>query len=872
MGSIWRIRIDQCQSGNYAALGEVEMHDTVGGGDLCSGGTPACDAYYQTGYEADKAFDNNNSTMWNSGGGSLPHWIQYSFSGTTHLVEVVLRARHDGWLENSPKAFAVVVSHDDGLTWCQVASFTNLSAWSLGEARTFGFTEPDPPQTDPHRYWRLYITEFESQYVSIAKLALHGTVGGADLTGSGTGTGSSQYDGNYAPSYAFDNLANTCWHCANGASAPQWLQYDFGAGNAYNIPEIVITARDNQGNQGPKAFDWQWSDDGSAWHTVFSKGGQTGWVAGSLRTYSFYDYTNIRVSQAGLGILYSDQSDVRVSQTGIGILYSDQSDVRVSQTGIAILYAEPSLIREATANLESLTTGGVSARHVASVNIEILDPGPDTYLSVASTSLEVLTSVAQMPGGGDPPGGDPGLHPKIETLRNTFNYSTLEVALPLDVYGISRDVYPGVSLYDYSLCLAPGAGNSQSKVFTQEFWSFTETQVTWEVLEWMDPTNSVGAWGSEMWEGGVAGGIRVDDVDGTHWCMFELQQNRNVPGATDLYAAYLHPTDGLIHQAVGPWNATTMKWLRIRNTGGVTYFEYSADRIFWNTWYTGPFSITGGTLTAYAIARTVTGNADVGQFRIDNLNTTPGEGEIIPSSTVAWFFAVDHLPPAANRSTSYLALGDGGFSRFNAGNVTIEHDDTLDRNVLRIWGNNEWARRNMPETGVTRLVVGFRGLLNYGWVVETGSSSGFEISVIASGGELHLSRAWEYNTFGTSVGAQLGTWAYYEFDFTFATVGGAITIRRNGNVIAEVTNVNTLPSAGPISWIRFGGGGTDQYNAYTDFYLRDAPPFYGPIKLIPMWPDEDTLRGFTPSAGSQHYACVDEVEANLDADYVQAEA
>lgn len=125
-----------------------------------------------------------------------------------------------------------------------------------------------------HRYWRLLCTAVPlwngAPYVALAEIELRESSGGADVTGAGAASASSAllYGAQaYTAGRAFDNSTDidSIWH-SDGSALPQWIAYDFGAGNTRAIREVVITPRDIV-DQAPTSFAVQWSDDGSAWTT-----------------------------------------------------------------------------------------------------------------------------------------------------------------------------------------------------------------------------------------------------------------------------------------------------------------------------------------------------------------------------------------------------------------------------------------------------------------------------------------------------------------------------------------------------------------------------------------------------------------------------
>jgi len=122
-----------------------------------------------------------------------------------------------------------------------------------------------------HRYFRLTNFAGYSNYVGLCEVKLSDSVSGTNRVGSGTASASSQYSGSYIPSYACDgNLAN--YWSSTAADAPlAWWQYDFGAGNAWDIIEVVLTAPAGAGYvYAPTSFSLLWSDDGATWSNEWS--------------------------------------------------------------------------------------------------------------------------------------------------------------------------------------------------------------------------------------------------------------------------------------------------------------------------------------------------------------------------------------------------------------------------------------------------------------------------------------------------------------------------------------------------------------------------------------------------------------------------
>jgi hypothetical protein len=125
-----------------------------------------------------------------------------------------------------------------------------------------------------HRYWRLYATAGNGDpNMGISEIQLRASLGGADETGSGTPAASSG-----TAAAAFDNNNAVSLTTTSGAY-PHWISYDFGAGNDKDIVEIAIICR-SQIRFAPTDFQLQYSDDNSAWTTLFAIKGEGRWTSG----------------------------------------------------------------------------------------------------------------------------------------------------------------------------------------------------------------------------------------------------------------------------------------------------------------------------------------------------------------------------------------------------------------------------------------------------------------------------------------------------------------------------------------------------------------------------------------------------------------
>lgn len=168
-----------------------------------------------------------------------------------------------------------------------------------------------------HRYWRILTNTCVVSNCGVAEYELHNSAGGADLTGSGTASASSFYDGSHVASNAVDNNNITMW--ASASSAPQWWQYDFGSGNSYGIVEVRITARVTYYTQAGSSISLQYSDNGTDFTTQKTITGLTWTYDNEIKTLDFSDFTypdlDVETSKsfsATIGSGFSTNSDADI--------------------------------------------------------------------------------------------------------------------------------------------------------------------------------------------------------------------------------------------------------------------------------------------------------------------------------------------------------------------------------------------------------------------------------------------------------------------------------------------------------------------------------------------------------------------------------
>jgi hypothetical protein len=154
-------------------------------------------------------------------------------------------------------------------------------------------------QADVHptaRYWRIYVTANDgTTYSEVNAIEMSTSAFGANIATGGTPIASSAFGASVAAN-AFDGSLTTAWTSATTA-LPQWVGYDFGAGNHKTIRAIGIWGS-NSGytTRSPKNFDVQYSADGVTWMTAWSVTNSTGWGANE---YRFFPDMPVPTSYAG---------------------------------------------------------------------------------------------------------------------------------------------------------------------------------------------------------------------------------------------------------------------------------------------------------------------------------------------------------------------------------------------------------------------------------------------------------------------------------------------------------------------------------------------------------------------------------------------
>lgn len=129
--SYWRLYITATQDNVYAEIAELEMRETAGGADQCSGGTATSSVDLGSPYTPGAAIDNDVNTFWV--GLTVPAWWQYQFSLPKKIVQLSITARSVTY--HYLKDFSLQKSVN-GTDWITVQSWTGQS-FTGGETKLF---------------------------------------------------------------------------------------------------------------------------------------------------------------------------------------------------------------------------------------------------------------------------------------------------------------------------------------------------------------------------------------------------------------------------------------------------------------------------------------------------------------------------------------------------------------------------------------------------------------------------------------------------------------------------------------------------------------------------------------------------------------
>lgn len=136
----WMVMILKTQtSSSNARIGELQLHATVGGSNVATGGTILfTDQYSTTGdNSAAAAFDGSSTTGWASADTSRPNGLGYQLPTAQVINEIAIICRNDSFGPQGAPIAGTVMSSADGVNWVREWDFLSPSTWTAGITRTF---------------------------------------------------------------------------------------------------------------------------------------------------------------------------------------------------------------------------------------------------------------------------------------------------------------------------------------------------------------------------------------------------------------------------------------------------------------------------------------------------------------------------------------------------------------------------------------------------------------------------------------------------------------------------------------------------------------------------------------------------------------
>lgn len=161
-------------------------------------------------------------------------------------------------------------------------------------------------------------------------------------------------------------------------------------------------------------------------------------------------------------------------------------------------------------------------------------------------------------------------------------------------------------------------------------------------------------------------------------------------------------------------------------------------------------------------------------------------------------------------------------------------------------------------------------------VLVDGSTTQIQLEFSTSGSTL-LVRNGNGTILGTvATSGDLNVWHYYELQVVFSATVGSVILKRDGATLLTLTNVNTISSANASADTLSFTTGFGCTVLVDDIYMCDTSEtinntFLGDCRVTLWVPTQDGAhKDFTPSAGTSHYAMVDDMPSDGDATYVSS--
>ncbi|MFJ6796963.1 discoidin domain-containing protein [Streptomyces sp. NPDC091268] len=218
-------------------LGWPALSAVAAGGPSVSAGRPAAASSANGAYTAANITDGNQSTYWESAGGTFPQWVQTDLGATTRVDQVVLKLPA-AW-ESRSQTLSVQGSADGTAYSTLVSSATYVFGQGSGNTVTLSFPAS---QT---RYVRIDITANTGwQAAQLSELEVRAPGESSTNLALGKTLSASSSTQAYLPANANDGNTASYWESVNNAM-PQWLQADLGS--SVRVDRVVLRLPENWG-------------------------------------------------------------------------------------------------------------------------------------------------------------------------------------------------------------------------------------------------------------------------------------------------------------------------------------------------------------------------------------------------------------------------------------------------------------------------------------------------------------------------------------------------------------------------------------------------------------------------------------------------
>ncbi|MER6339871.1 discoidin domain-containing protein [Streptomyces tendae] len=324
----WRSRV-LCTvvATSLLALGGPLLSATAAGGPNIAVGDATAASSSHGEYGAANITDGNQGTYWQSGGSSLPQWVQTDLGATERIDEVVLRLPA-GW-ESRDQTLSVQGSADG-------TSFSTLKtsatyAFDPGSGNTVTVSFP-ATQT---RFVRVNITANTGwQAAQLSELEVHAAGESSTNLAAGRRLTASSSTGAYTPGNGNDGNKATYWESANNA-LPQWLQADLGSSRRVN--RVALRLPDGWPNRS-QTLKIQASENGSDFTDLTAAKAYTFDAAGGQSATITFDAATARYVRV-LVTANTGQPAAQVSE--LEIYGPETSDTQAPTAPADLAFTEP---------------------------------------------------------------------------------------------------------------------------------------------------------------------------------------------------------------------------------------------------------------------------------------------------------------------------------------------------------------------------------------------------------------------------------------------------------------------------------------------------------------------------------------------------